>query len=99
MAELGFSPGTPDPDCDCVHGDISTPLLVSTAQLDYGFFEVRAKLASAALFSSFFLQGDGGEINVFDVSPDSNGSKLTTGYHCFNPEGEGDDAERLVRLV
>jgi hypothetical protein len=98
--EPGFLPAPPDPDCDCIHGEISTPLLVSTTQMQHGFYEIRAKMASAALLSSFFLQGDGGEINIFDVSPSGGaGSTFTNGYHCFNSAGTGDDTEHTSMSI
>ena len=88
--EPGFTPATArTDDCDCAHADISTPLLVSSTKLQYGFYEIRAKVAAAPLLSSFWLQGEGGEINILDVSPGPGATdgapRSVNGYHCFEP--------------
>jgi len=78
-------PGKSDKTC----GGISTPLVVSSATLSFGFYEIRAKMAKASLLSSFFLQSTlgGGEISIVDTVPAStkNGLKVSNSYHCFNP--------------
>ena len=75
--------------CGVTCGYISTPLVVSTAELTFGFYEIRAKMAKASLLSSFFLQSTsgGGEISIVDAVPAStkNGLKVSNSYHCFNP--------------
>jgi len=78
-------PGKSDKTC----GGISTPLVVSSDTLSFGFYEIRAKMAKASLLSSFFLQSTlgGGEISIVDTVPAStkNGLKVSNSYHCFNP--------------
>ena len=97
--EPGYTPATAASDCDCEHADISTPLLVSSTKLQYGFYEIRAKVAAAPLLSSFWLQGDGGEINILDVSPgpdpSTNTPQSANGYHCFEPNPDVDAGESL----
>eukprot|EP00729_Bicosta_minor_P011951 gene11951-23890_t len=93
--DAGFVPAGIDENCDCGFGDISTPLVVSSSFLTYGFYEVRAKMAKASLLSSFWLQGESGEINILDTVPASinNGLKVSNNYHCFDPAGDGSKTE------
>jgi hypothetical protein len=70
-------------------GSISTPLVVSSDPLSFGYYEIRAKMAKASILSSIFLQstsGGGGEITILDTVPASakNGLKVSNSYHCFD---------------
>lgn len=72
-------------------GGISTPLVVSSDALSFGFYEIRAVLGEAgkgSLMSSFFLQSTygGGEISIVDAVPNAkSGIKVSNNYHCFSP--------------
>lgn len=85
--ENGFVPSG-ESECNCGYSDITTPLVVSKTKLKYGFFEISAKMAKAQLLSAFWLQGNSGEINVFETVPQSmygsNGVSNSNNYHCFN---------------
>jgi len=74
-------------DCDCGFEGIATGMVVSKAATQYGFYEIRATVANAQVMSSFWLQGETGEINIFE-SVLSNGKtpRHSTNYHCFDPE-------------
>ena len=88
--EEGFAPSG-EADCDCGYSDITTPLVVSKTKLKYGFFEINAKMAKSQLLSAFWLQGNSGEINIFETVPDSPyspyGVSNSNNYHCFNAVG------------
>ena len=88
--DIGYLPDS-NMSCDCSFSDISTPLAVSSTALTFGFYEIRAKMADASLRSSFWLQGDSGEINILDTVPASinNGLRVNNNYHCFDQVNDG----------
>jgi len=94
--EKGFAPNG-EADCNCGYSDITTPLVVSKTKLKYGFFEISAKMAKSQLLSAFWLQGNSGEINIFESVPYSvyspNGVSNSNNYHCFNAVGTAAQTE------